>query len=174
MEILDRNNTTKLKTVRMVGRGINEIIDIRKALETAETQGLDLVLVSDDVNPPVVRIQDYKKIEYERKKARKASKQSQTLKEMRFMINISDYDLNIKINKIQKFLEKGDKVKLSVRLKGREKETPGRAYELLDKVAEKVECKFTKIKGPMAMALLEPIKAAKTSKSKSKSSDKQK
>ncbi len=159
MEILNRTTAAKLDKVRMVGRDLNEIITIGEALTRAEDLGLDLVLVSADVNPPVVRVQDFKKLEYEKKKARKASaKQSQTLKEIRFMVNISDYDLETKVNKIDKFLKRGDKVKIMVRLKGRERETPNRAYELLDKVAQKVECKYTKIEGPMAIAILEPVK----------------
>lgn len=157
----------------MVGNGINEIIHINEAFGRAEDLGLDLVLVSDTVVPPVVRIQDFKKLEYEKKKAKKANKQTSSLKEIQFKINISEHDLATKINKIEKFLERGDKVKLSVRLKGRERENPDRAYELLDRVAASVECKANKIPGPMALTILEPVKSISSKAAKSKTEEKE-
>lgn len=154
----------------MVGEGVNEVISITEALKRAEEIGLDLVLVSSDAKPPVVRIQDFKKIEYEKKKAKKAQKTSSALKEIQFKINISEHDLATKISKIDKFLKRGDKVKISVRLKGRERETPERAHNLLERVEKAVECKVTKIGGPIAMAILEPVKQTKPQKEKEKAS----
>lgn len=164
MEILSRASAQNLSQVRMVGNGLNEIIHISEAFGRAEDLGLDLVLVSTDVKPPVVRIQDFKKIEYEKKKARKASKQVSSLKEIQFKINISDHDLATKISKIEKFLERGDKVKISVRLKGRERENPERAYDLLGRVETAVNCKVNKVPGPMAISILEPVKTTKKTK----------
>ena len=161
MEILSRKSARRLDKVRIVGKGVNEIIGIDAALLAAEDRGLDLVLVSEDVSPPVVRIQDLKKIEYEKKKARKKKQPTSSLKEIRFLINISDHDLAIKTAKIGKFLEKGNKVKVSVRLKGREREKPQRAQELIQKVAESLPCKMMKVSGPMAIAILEPLKEKK-------------
>lgn len=161
MEILNRNNARHLDKVRIVGKGVNEIIQIEAALTAAEDRGLDLILVSEDVSPPVVRIQDLKKLEYEKKKARKKKQPTSSLKEIRFLINISEHDLAIKISKIDKFLKKGNKVKISVKLKGREREKPQRAQELIMKVAQEVPCKLIKISGPIAMAILEPIKEKK-------------
>ncbi len=157
MEVISRATAHKLSKVRMVGKGINEIVHITEALEKAEVDGLDLVLVSDEVQPPVVRIQDFKKIEYERKKARKVHKPSM-LKEIQFKVNISDHDLQTKIAKINSLLNQGDKVKISVRLKGRERETPERAEALIDRVGQGVTCKFSKIPGPIPSAILEPAK----------------
>lgn len=161
MEIVTRALALKLDRVRMVGEGLNEIISIQDALSQAEEQGLDLVIVSDNSTPPVVRIQDFKKLEYERKKARKASPKANSLKEVQFKINISDHDLGTKIARIQKFLAHGDKVKVSVRLKGREREHPERARELIKRVGETVECKFNEVPGPVAIAILEPVKSKK-------------
>ncbi len=144
----------------MVGEGVNEILNISEAMAQAEDLGLDLVLVSSDARPPVVRIQDFKKIEYEKKKAKKSNKQTTSVKEIQFKINISDHDLATKVSKIEKFLQRGDKVKISVRLKGREKENPGRAVELIDRVGQSVECKVNTVLGGFAMAILEPVKAA--------------
>lgn len=166
LEILSRTSPHKLSKVRIVGNGVNEIIHINDAFGRAEDLGLDLVLVSDTVLPPVVRIQDFKKLEYEKKKAKKANKPSSSLKEIQFKINISDHDLSTKISKIDKFLKKGDKVKISVRLKGRERENPERAYELLNRVGEAVDCKFNSVPGPIALAILEPVKLIKKPVSK--------
>lgn len=166
MEILSRAAAHKLSKVRMVGDGCNEIIHISEAFSRAEDRGLDLVLVSMDSTPPVVRIQDFKKLEYEKKKAKKASKQTSALKELQFKINISDHDLQTKIAKIEKFLERGDKVKIMVRLKGRERENPERADQLIDRIIEAVDCRPNKIPGPIALAILEPAKVVKKPKDK--------
>ena len=61
-------------------------------------------------------------------------------------------------NKINQFLDKGNKVKVSVRLKGREREMPERAQAVINKIEEAVECKLSRVPGPMATAILEPIK----------------
>ena len=158
MEIVNRAIAQRLKEVRMVGNGINEIIHIDEALHIAEDRGLDLVLVSEEVTPPVVRIQDFKKIEYNKKKARKASKQTNLpLKEIYFKVNISDHDLSTKVSKIDNFLKRGNKVKISVRLKGRENDSPERAVDLIKRVVSLVECQYNIIPGPMAIAILEPV-----------------
>ena len=150
-----------LNQVRLVGEGQNEFVTIQEAFRRSDDLGLDLVLVSATTTPPVVRIQDFKKLEYEKKKARKSSKPlNSVLKEIQFKINISDHDLATKLSKINEFLQRGDKVKISVRLKGREKENPDRAYQLIQRVASSVDCKVNPIAGPMAMVILEPLKAA--------------
>lgn len=159
MEVIGRSAAYRFGKVRLVGEGINEITTIQDAIRQAEDMGLDLILVSDDVTPPVVRIQDFKKLEYEKKKAKKANKQVvSALKEVQFKVNISDHDLATKLDKINKFLERGDKVKISVKLKGRERETPERAFDLLKKVSSSVECKVNFIPGPVAISILEPVK----------------
>lgn len=159
MEIITRSQASHLREVRFVGKGSNEIVDISSVFDEAESKNLDVVLVSDDVKPPVVRIQDFKKLEYEKKKAKKQSKQhTSTLKEIQLKINISDHDLDTKINAVRKFLERGDKVKVMVRLKGRERENPERARELIQRVASAVECKENVMPGPIAISILEPQK----------------
>lgn len=160
MEILKKGDLRRFRDVRLVGDSSNEIMPIMEAWNRAEDDDLNLVLVSDQATPPVVRIQDFKKLEYERKKARKAQKKSSSssLKEIQFKINISDHDLETKVNKARKFLEKGDKVKVVVRLKGRERDNPQRAWELIDRVASMLPCKVSKGSGPVAMATLEADK----------------
>lgn len=152
----------KLGRVRLVGQGLNEVVSAGEAYTRADELGLDLILVSLEAEPPVVRIEDFKKLEYEKKKAKKAQKQVvSTLKEIQFKINISEHDLATKVARIDKFLERGDKVKVSLRLKGRERENNERAVELIDKIASMVSCKVNKIAGPSPMAILEPTKAPK-------------
>lgn len=160
MEILSRSEALALKKVRLVFDGENDIVPAETAWEKSEDLGLDLVLVSNETTPPVVRIQDFKKIEYEKKKARKATKKIE-VKELRFMANISDHDFQTKVNKINQFLEKGNKVKITVRLKGREREMPERAQAVIDRVENSVECKLSRVPGPMATAILEPEKTKK-------------
>lgn len=157
MEILDRSAVRRFSKVRLVGEGHNEICTISESLTKAEDLGLDLVLVSDQSTPPVVRIQDFKKIQYEKKKNRKAAKRVE-VKEIRFMANISDHDFETKVRNIEKFLAKGNKVKVSVRLKGRERESPERADQIIERIRSEVECKLSRVPGPMAIAILEPVK----------------
>jgi len=158
LEVITRVNVRAFGDVRMIGDAGNEIVPVMTALLRAEEEGLDLVVVSPNANPPVVRVQDFKKIQYETKKAKaKQSKQSET-KEIQLKVNISDHDLTTKINAINRFLERGDKVKVVVRLKGREREAPERADALLKKVGAAVPCKMSKVPGPMAIAILEAAK----------------
>jgi translation initiation factor IF-3 len=157
LDIITRAMARTFPKVRLVGEGSNEIVPTEFALQQADDAGLDLVVVSDKSDPPVVRIQDYKKLEYEKKKARQTKQKSSELKEIQLKVNISDHDLQTKINNILRFIERGDKVKVTVRLKGRERDTPERAHQLVARVTESVTCKVTRIPGPIAMALLEPF-----------------
>lgn len=158
MDILTRALARNFPRVRLVGEGFNDIVPVEEALRKADDDGLDLVVVSDKSDPIVVRIQDYKKIEYEKKKARQKQTRTSELKEIQLKVNISDHDLETKMNSIRKFLERGDKVKLMVRLKGRERESPERATQLIQKVVDTVTCKYTKLPGPINIAILEQAK----------------
>jgi len=73
-------------------------------------------------------------------------------------VNISDHDLETKMNNVRRFLERGDKVKLLVRLKGRERENPERAQQLIKRVSDAIDCKVSRVPGPMSIAILEPEK----------------
>lgn len=157
MEVITRAHARTIRQVRLVAEGFNEIVPIEEALRKADEEGLDLVQVSDKSNPPVVRIQDFKKIQYEQKKARKTTKSSE-LKEIQLKINITDHDLGTKITAIKKFLERGDKVKVSVKFKGRERENPERGRALLEKILASVEAKATTMSSPSVGAILEPAK----------------
>ena len=161
MKVLERSDIRTMKEVRLVGEGRNDIVTAAEALRLAEEEGLDLILVSAaEAIPPVVRIEDFKKLQYEKKKKQKANRQKSDLKEIQLKANISDHDLQTKVTSIDRFLERGDKVKVVVRLKGRERDNPQRAHDLIDKVITNVTiaCKSNKVPGPIATAILEPSK----------------
>ncbi len=157
MEVLTKAHAHTYKKVRLVGEGINDVVDFTEAWQQAQDDGLDLVLVGGKSDPPAVRIQDFKKVQYEQKKARKVVKQSE-LKEIQLKPNISDHDLATKISSINKFLSRGDKVKLTFKLRGRERENRDRAQAIANKVLEVVPCKHTTLQGPMLIIILEPVK----------------
>ena len=155
MEVLDWKAASSYSLVRLVGKNLNEIISGTLAFKRAEELGMDLVLVSDKSNPPVVKIQDFKKLQYEQKKARKPQKKI-SLKEVQLRINISDHDLQTKINAINKFLSNGDNVKVVLKLKGREREYQERIDELFNKIQVNVQYKFQIIMGPIPVMMFEP------------------
>ena len=110
-----------------------------KALELAQEAGVDLVEISPDADPPVVKIIDWGKYQYQKMKEpnknRKKSKANE-LKQMRLGLKIGANDLDIKIRKIKKFLEDGYRVKIMIVFKGREMAHKEIGNELMDKVLE--------------------------------------
>lgn len=117
------NNKITSQTVRVVDEEGAQlgIMSIQEALEKAESMELDLVEISPEANPPVVKVIDYGKWKYKREKVeQKSSKEKKNTKEVRFSISISENDLKTKINMVQKFLKQGDNVLVKVILKGRE------------------------------------------------------
>ena len=114
------------------------IVSIDEALRIAENAGLDLVEVSPDSKPPVCRVLDYGKMKYEDKKKKRESKKKQhviQIKEVRFRPNISTNDFETKINKAKKFFGDGNKVKITIMLRGREM----RRKDLADSLAVRIE-----------------------------------
>lgn len=157
MQVINRAAARNYTKVRLVGDETNEIVSVLEALSRAEEAGLDLVMISDKGDFPVMRVQDFKKVQYELKKAKK-KQIVQELKEIQLKLNIADHDFQTKMNAIERFLGRGDKVKVVVRLKGRERENPERARALLDKVITGTKCKASHVPGPITMAILEPVK----------------
>lgn len=108
-----------------------------EALEAAERAGMDLVEVSSDASPPVARIVDWGKFNYQRtKQLQKNRKNSKPLdlKQMRFGLKISDHDLGVKLRKVEDFLEAGHKVKITVVYRGRELAHKDLGFRLAEKV----------------------------------------
>lgn len=99
------------------------LMSSRDAQALADERELDLVKVSPDAKPPVCKILDYGKFKYEQSRREKDAKKSQKIvevKEVRTSVRVQDHDLEVKVKNIAKFLEDGDKVKVSVRFRGRE------------------------------------------------------
>ncbi len=158
MQVVTRSDAKEFPKVRLVTEEGNEIVTIDKALAAADEAGLDLVCVSPESSPPVCRIDDFKKLRFESKKTKTRRQRTSTVKEIQIKVNISDHDLQTKLKSIEKFLARGDKVKLSIRLKGREREHPERATELMEKVIKSVPCKVSHVPGPTTLAMLEAAK----------------
>ena len=118
------------------------IMSTREALKLAEEAELDLVKIAPKAKPPVCKIIDYGKYRYEQaRKEKEARKKQKTveLKEIRMSPNIEENDLNTKVNAARKFLAKGDKVKVTLRFRGREMAHVQQTKHILDDFFEKVE-----------------------------------
>lgn len=115
------------------------IVTIAEAIKRAAAQGLDLVEISPNAEPPVCKILDFSRYKYDSKKKQQEAKKKQkkiSLKEMKFKVNIGQGDFDVKVNKIRKFLEAGDKVKISLWFKGREIVHRDKGMELFKKILE--------------------------------------
>ena len=113
------------------------VVRIDKAIELANDANLDLVEISPNAKPPVCKILDFGKYKFEREKKKKLNKKKQHvvhLKEIRIRPNTGDHDLITKVNKGQKFLLNGDKLKITVMFRGREMTRKEAGAELLQKV----------------------------------------
>jgi len=112
------------------------------ALRTAEEAGLDLVEVSPDANPPVAKIIDWGKYQYQKMKDQQRNKRaakSTDLKQMRFGLKIGAGDLEVKLRKVRGFLADGNKVRLQVVYKGREMAHKEIGYELIERIINELE-----------------------------------
>jgi translation initiation factor IF-3 len=118
------------------------IVPIKQALDTAAEKGLDLVEISPNASPPVCKIMDYGRYKYELTKKKQEAKKKQSsfqLKEIKVRPKTGDHDLETKLGHIRKFIERKDKVKVTVMFRGREITLRGLAEEILAKVAAEVE-----------------------------------
>lgn len=142
------------------------VVPTSKALELSDKAGLDLVMIAPKAEPPVCRIMDYGKFRFEQIKKDKEAKKNQKvveIKEIRFSPKIDVNDFNTKLKAAQKFLDNGDKVKVSVRFRGREMAHTNIGLELLNKFAG--DCsevstleKPAKLEGRQMIMFLAPIK----------------
>lgn len=115
------------------------IMSREEALALADEKNLDLVNISPNAKPPVCKILDYGKYRYELQKREKEAKKKQKnnqVKEIRLSTFIEDHDINVKANTASKFLKDGDKVKVSLRFRGREMGYQSKGYEVMEKFAE--------------------------------------
>ena len=110
-----------------------------EAIDRARSAGLDLVEVSPNADPPVTKIVDWGKYNYQKTKQQQKNKRknkANELKQMRLGLKISDHDLEVKLRKVQKFLDAGSKVKISIFYRGRENAHKNLGFELADRVLE--------------------------------------
>jgi translation initiation factor IF-3 len=129
---------TSLRVIGDDGRQLG-ILTKAEALEAAEEAGMDLVEVSPDASPPVAKIVDWGKYNYQRTKQMQKSRAKAKpldLKQMRFGLKISEHDLSVKLRKVEQFLEAGHKVKITVIYRGRELAHKELGFQLADKVIE--------------------------------------
>ena len=137
------NEQIRDKEVRLIGPDGAQlgIVSSREAFAKAQEAGLDLVKIAPQAKPPVCKIIDYGKYRYElSRKEKEAKKKQKTIdvKEVRLSPNIDKNDLNTKVNQARKFLSKGDKVKVTLRFRGRELAHVNSSKVILEEFAEQL------------------------------------
>ena len=143
------------------------VVPIKQALETAEESELDLVEVAPQAEPPVCRVMDYGKYLFEESKKRHAAKKKQKqiqVKELKFRPTTEEADYQVKLRKLVKFLQEGDKAKVTLRFRGREMMHQELGMKLLKRVeADLAECsvveQFPRMEGRLMVMVLGPKKA---------------
>jgi len=138
------NEEIRVKQVRLIDElGENRgIVSIREALEIANEAGLDLIEISPQANPPVCKVLDYGKYKYEVQKHKNEAKKNQkvvNIKELKLRPAIDTHDYEVKLKQAKKFLSQGDKVKFTMRFKGRELSANNMGKEILDKIIEDLD-----------------------------------
>jgi translation initiation factor IF-3 len=162
------NHEIEAREVRLVDeRGAQVgIVSLREALMRAEDAGLDLVEVAPTARPPVCKILDYGKFKYEEQKKANAARKNRRIteiKEIKMRPSIDDNDYGIKMRKVREFIDEGDKVKVTMRFRGREMAHQHLAMELLNKVKEemadvaKVE-QMPKLEGRQMVMVMAPLR----------------
>jgi len=161
------NERIKALDVQVIGSdGVNlGPMQLNKAIELAKQEGLDLIEISPNANPPVCKIMDMGKYKYDlQKKANLAKKKQKvvSLKEIKLRPGTETHDYNFKIKNAKKFITKGDKVKFTVKFKGREMQHTELGKDLMDKIIEetkdiaKIESK-PKFEGRQMVMIIQPI-----------------
>lgn len=160
------NRQIRAKEVRVIDPDGNQIgvVPTIKALATASEFGLDLVEVSPNASPPVCKIMDYGRYKYEQTKQQQEAKKKQStfqVKEIKVRPKTGDHDLNVKLGHIRKFIERKDKVKVTVMFRGREITLSDQGREMLKRIAEELEElaiveQYPKFEGRTMVMILSP------------------
>lgn len=140
------------------------IVPLKEALRRAEELHLDLVEVAPQAKPPVCRIMDFGKFRYEQQKREKETKKKQkviTVKEVKLRPNIEEHDFNVKLKNAQRFIEDGDKVKVTIMFRGRELSHPDLGRQLLMKMSDLMKDyvnveRMPKLEGKNMIMILSP------------------
>ena len=137
----NRINSPEVQVIGSTGENLG-IINTNKAISMAKEEGLDLIEIAPNAKPPVCKIIDMGKYKYDaQKKANKAKKKQKKieLKEIKLRPVTETHDYNFKLKNAQKFLSKGDKVKFTIRFKGRELQHSNLGYNLMNKIQEDIK-----------------------------------
>ena len=162
------NDRIRANEIRLIGpNGENVgVISPQKALDAARQIGLDLVEISPNASPPVCKIMDFGKYKYEQQKKESEARKKQKIievKEVKFRPNTDTHDYEVKMRNVHKFLGNGDKVKVTLRFRGREMAHQDLGARLLERVAAdteelgKVE-QMPKMEGRQMVMLINPLK----------------
>jgi translation initiation factor IF-3 len=161
------NDDIRISPIRLIdaeGEQVG-IVPLDEARQRAADAGLDLVEVAPRARPPVVRIMDWGKYQYEQQKAAKEAKKKQhtyELKEVKFRPKTDDHDMDFKVRNARRFLQKGKHVRITVRFRRREMRRPENGQRVLDKVAERlddvaeVSSRDRRLQGRVMQMTLEP------------------
>lgn len=164
---MEINEAIRDKEVRVIGADGAQlgVMSARDALRAAEEKNLDLVKIAPQATPPVCKILDYGKYRFEQQKREKEAKKNQKtfeIKEVRLSLNIDTNDFNTKVAQAAKFLAKGDKVKVSIRFRGREMAHTNLGLEVHKRFAEALPGatveKQPKLEGRSMQMFLAPAK----------------
>ncbi|WP_083758317.1 translation initiation factor IF-3 [Shewanella halifaxensis] len=142
------------------------ILTIREAQEVADEAGVDLVEISPNAEPPVCRVMDYGKFLFDKAKAQKEQKKKQKIvqvKEIKFRPGTDENDYQVKLRNLTRFLEDGDKAKVTLRFRGREMAHQSLGMDLLNRIKADLEViavveSFPKMEGRQAVMVLAPKK----------------
>ncbi len=134
------NDKIRASEIRLIGADGENIgvVHPAKAMQLADEAGLDLVEISPNANPPVCKIMDFGKFKYEQQKRESEARKKQKIievKEVKFRPNTDTHDYDVKMRNVFKFLENGDKVKITLRFRGREMAHQNLGRQLLERVA---------------------------------------
>ena len=160
------NEDINVESIRLIDADGEQVglVSIKEGLEMAEEAGLDLVEVSPNANPPVCKILDYGKYKYEaQKKANEARKKQKIIdvKEIKMRPGIEEHDYQVKMRSVRKFLDNGDKVKMTIRFRGREMAHQDLGVRVLDRIREDLDAdakieQFPKTEGRLMTMVVAP------------------
>lgn len=148
------NGQIRVREVRLIGPDGDQlgIVPTAEALKQARQEGFDLVEVAAQATPPVCRIMDYSRYKYEQSKREKEAKKKQKvihIKELRCKPNIEEHDYQVKLHHAERFLGKGDKVKVSLMFRGRQRSHPELGTRIIDRFIQDLEPVAVVEKGPL-------------------------
>ena len=163
------NEAIRDREVRLIGSNgdMLGVMAAREAQRLADSEGLDLVKISPNANPPVCKIMDYSKFKYEQSKREKENRRNQTvieIKEIRLSMTIDVGDIAVKTKQCLKFLEAGNKVNVSIRMKGRENARSYQGVKVMQDFFSGLDGKAVQDKAPTTEGrnitmMLSPVKA---------------